>query len=207
MSRSRSNAAPAGYWPAPQAYIFAAMTLLIGIAIGYLLRGSSASPATSSSTRTAGSSSMSLPGGASGQAFDSTNVQGLLRQLQSRPNDPSLLAQVGNAYYDGQQYPQAIEYYQRALKVRPDDVNIRTDMGTAMWYSGDADGALEQFQQSLKYQPNHAQTLFNMGIVRWQGKNDSKGALDAWEQLLSANPNYSDRQRVLDLIQKVRSGG
>lgn len=208
MTRNRTNPVPAGYWPAPQAYILAAITLLIGIAVGYLLRGSgseSPTPSATASTSTAAPSSLSLPGSAS--VPTAVNVQPLLTQLQSRPNDPALLTDIANAYYDGQQYAQAIEYYQRALKLRPADVNVRTDMATAMWYSGNADGALQQFEQSLKYQPNHAQTLFNMGIVKWQGKNDGQAALQLWEKLLATNPNYPDRQKVLDMMQKVRTGG
>jgi len=199
MSGSRHSASPAGYWSAPQAYILATVTLLIGLGVGYLLRGSEVGTLTTTT---------SVP--VSRQAGQASNidvtVQPLLLQLQSRPNDPVLLARIGNTYYDGQQYAQAIEYYGRALKIQPNDVDVRTDMGTAMWYSGDADGALRQFEQSLQYQPTHAQTLFNMGIVKWQGKKDNQGALQAWERLLATNPNYGERQKVIELMQKVRSG-
>jgi tetratricopeptide (TPR) repeat protein len=160
----------------------------------------------SAATATGAFSSSSLPTGGAAPAFDSAGVQAMLAQLQSRPNDAPLLIQIGNAYYDGQRYQEAIEHNGRALNIRADDVNVRTDMGTAMWYSGDADGALKQFEQSLTYQPTHAQTMFNIGIVKWQGKHDNKGALQVWERLLATNPDYVDRQKVLDLMQKVKSG-
>ncbi len=208
MASNRNHPVPPGYWPAPQAYIFAAITLFIGMLVGYFLRGSgSSTPASTSSSTTTTSagmpSSLSLPGG---PAMPAANVGSLLSELQSRPNDPALLKQIGDAYYDSQQYQQAIEYYRRSLKIRPEDVNVRTDMGTAMWYSGDPDGAIQQFEQSLKYQPNHAQTLFNMGVVKWQGKKDPQGALQLWQRLLATNPDYPDRQKVEDMIQKVKSG-
>lgn len=208
MSRNRgrvNNAnVPAGYWKAPQAYIFATITLLVGIAVGYLLRGTGLPATQWQSSATSSSSSLGL--GQQSPDLTMAKVEPLLGQLQARPNDPALLADIGNAYYDGQQYPKAIDYYQRALRLRPDNVNVRTDMGTAMWYAGDADGALRQYEESLKYQPTHAQTLFNMGIVRWQGEKDGKGALQVWQQLLATNPNYPDRQKVEQLMQQVRSG-
>jgi tetratricopeptide (TPR) repeat protein len=74
-----------------------------------------------------------------------------------------------------------------------------------MWYSGDADGAIKQYEQSLKFQPTHAQTLFNMGIVKWQGKKDGKGAIQVWEELLATNPNYSERPKVKQLLDQVKS--
>ncbi len=209
MSRNRTrnpNAVPAGYWSTPQVYLFTAVTLLIGIAVGYLLRGSSApgSPAQSSApASTSLSASMpQLPNMGS-----TAKVEPLLAQLQTRPNDPALLADIGNAYYDSQQYQQAIDYYQRALKFRPADVNIRTDMGTAMWYLGNADDALRQYEQSLQYQPTHAQTLLNMGIVKWEGKKDGKGALQVWQRLLQTNPNFPDRQKVEQLMGEVKAAG
>jgi tetratricopeptide (TPR) repeat protein len=129
----------------------------------------------------------------------------LLQQLQTRPNDTDLLVNIGNSYYDGQEYAKAIEYYQKALKIRPEEVNVRTDMATAMWYSGDADGAIKQYEQSLRFQPTHAQTLFNMGIVKWQGKKDAKGAIKIWESLLASNPNYPDRPKVQQLLDQVKT--
>jgi cytochrome c-type biogenesis protein CcmH/NrfG len=128
----------------------------------------------------------------------------LLQQLKTGPNDPDLLVNIGNSYYDGQDYANAIDYYQRALKLRPENVNVRADMATAMWYSGNADGAIKQYEQSLKFQPTHAQTLFNMGIVKWQGEKDGKGAIQIWETLLASNPSYPDRPKVQQLLDQVK---
>ncbi len=204
-NRNRTQEVPAGYWTTPQAYIIASITLLIGIAMGYLLRGPGTPKVAEQSGLPAASASSLL-----GQQMPNllaAKVQPLLAQLQARPNDPALLADIGNAYYDSQQYQQAIDYYQRALQLRPTDVSIRTDMGTAMWYLGNADDALRQYEQSLKYQPSHAQTLLNMGIVKWEGKKDGKGALQVWQRLLQTNPNFPDRQKVEQLIGEVKAAG
>ncbi len=47
-------------------------------------------------------------------------------------------------------------------------------------------------------------TLFNMGVVKWQGKGDPKGAVAAWEQLLKTNPDYPEKARVLELIERAK---
>lgn len=77
-------------------------------------------------------------------------------------------------------------------------------MGTAYWYSGNADKALSELQTSLKYKPGHPQTLFNLGWVRWQGKADPKGAIEAWQQLLKANPDYPQKEQVEKYIAKAK---
>jgi len=129
----------------------------------------------------------------------------LLARLSSDPNNGEVLARIGNLYYDAQQYSAATDYYGRALKVRPADVSVRTDRGTALWYLGNADAALAEFNQALTYQPNNPDTLFNLGIVLWQGKGDAAGAVAAWERLLAANPNYSEKAKVEQLIAAVES--
>jgi cytochrome c-type biogenesis protein CcmH/NrfG len=206
MSRHSRHVAeiPPSYWKASQAYVLAVITLMLGIVMGYLFRGSSASAAQSRSSA-GGSFSDSAPAQAPSMPFNSSTVDALLERLKQNDRDPELLANIGNQYYDNRDYPKAIEYYERSLKIRPENVNVRTDMGTAIWYSGDADRALREYQASLKYQPNHAQTLFNMGIVKWQGKQDRKSALDLWQKLLFTNPTYAERQKVEQMIQQVQS--
>ncbi len=128
----------------------------------------------------------------------------LLEAVNKDPNDFDSLVKLGNLYYDGQQFPSAIQYYERALAIHPDNPDVRTDMGTAYWYTGNSEKALAAMETSLKYRPGHPQTLFNLGWVRWQGKQDPKGAIEAWQQLLKANPDYPERQQVEQYIAKAK---
>ena len=128
----------------------------------------------------------------------------LLGQLTTNPKNPALLAQVGNIYYDAQQFRDAIDYYTRALQGDPGNTNIRTDMATAYWYLGDPDRAIAEFDTVLKREPNKINALFNRGIVRWQGKMDVKGAVADWEALLRADPNYPQRPAVEQLIAQAK---
>ncbi len=207
-------------WTTTQAYTLAVVCLLLGGALGYLLRGSEPAavlPAQAAQTAQAPGQApagnpgpgqipgfSSVPGsGASSEMADKA-AQPMLEALNRNPKDVDTLVKVGNLYYDSRIYAKAIDYYQRALKITPGDPNIRTDMGTAMFYLGDSDKALAEFAKSLHYQPNHANTLFNMGIVKWQGKKDVQGAIAAWEQLLRTNPDYPERQKVQDLLARAK---
>jgi tetratricopeptide (TPR) repeat protein len=145
-----------------------------------------------------------VPGSGTSSEVTDKAAQPLLEALQRNPKDVDTLARLGNMYYDAQQYPKAIEYYQQALKITPSNADIRTDMGTAMFYAGDSDKALAEFQKSLSYRPNYPNTLFNMGIVKWQGKKDVQGAIAVWEQLLKTNPGYPNRQKVEELLNKAK---
>jgi cytochrome c-type biogenesis protein CcmH/NrfG len=205
-----------------QAYTLAIITLVIGIAVGYFARG----PATTTtSPEVAESAPAAAPAGGAGMSAGQlpgigTQQQGgaspemlakaaepLLGKLKTNPNDPDTLRQLGNIYYDGQAYPQAIEYYSKSLKIDPNNPDVITDMGTAYWYTGDADKAIDDFNKSLAIRPNHPGTMFNLGIVMWQGKKDPKGAVVVWENLLKANPNYDQKDQVQMLIERAKMHG
>jgi tetratricopeptide (TPR) repeat protein len=119
----------------------------------------------------------------------------LIERLKSDPNNVDLLVNIGNTYYDAQQYPSAIEYYQRILKLQPANTDVRTDMATAYWNTGSADSAIAEFGKALSYEPNQANALFHLGIVQWQGKMDANGALTTWQKLLDTNPNYQGKDK------------
>ena len=125
----------------------------------------------------------------------------LIEKLKSDPNNSSLLIQIGNLYKGTHQFKDAADYYGKAVKIDPKNVAIRTEMASCMYYSGDVDGAISQLQQSLHYDPKDANSLFNLGMVKWQGKQDSKGALAAWKELLKSNPQISaDRKATVQKL-------
>ena len=198
-------------WTSVQAYVLAVICLLVGIAGGWFIRGSQ-SPATAA-TETPSASAPAMgdanagaqpPTPAQMQKMADTTAGPLIEKLKADPNNVGLLENIGNVYYDAQQFPTAIDYYQRALKVEPANTGVRTDMATAIWYTGNADAAIAEFQKSLSYEPNKANTLFNLGIVEWQGKMDIDKAVATWQKLLDTNPNYEGKDKVLELIAQAK---
>ncbi len=227
QSQSSNNQSPNNHWTGTQAYVLAVFCLVLGVIVGYLFRGS-ASPATQTAAATAPSAASQQPDpnsqaastqSASNQAASNQAASNqsaltqaaltqatapLLDAVNRNPNDYDSLVKLGNVFYDAQQFPNAIQYYERALALHPENPDVRTDMGTAYWYAGDADKAIAAMETSLKYRPGHPQTLFNLGWIRWQGKADPKGAVDDWEKLLKANPAYPQRQKVEEYIAKAK---
>lgn len=194
-----------GTWTNREVYLLALVGLIAGLLVGYILRGSSREPGSSGGIAPTGSAAPSSPAATPTAESLQPLAEPLLAALKVDPKNVDTLVQLGNLYYDHHIYPQAIEYYTRALELRPNEVNVRTDLGTALWYSGSPEKAIVEYQKSLALDPSHANTLFNLGIVRSEGLRDYAGAIAAWEQLLKANPEYPQRQHVLDLIEKARS--
>ena len=132
-------------------------------------------------------------------------VARLLEQAEKDPSDKDSRIQLGNTFYDLEQYEQAIKWYAATLELDPKNVNVRTDMGTAYHFMGNHDRALQEFAISLSIDPTHPQTLQNMGWVKYNGKKDYQGALEAWTQLLKTHPDYQNAEQVRKQIEQVKA--
>src|SRR6266576_6183552 len=201
LPSATSNFRVAPNWSNVQAYLLAAFCLLLGVALGYLFRGSASSMPQAVTARQS-----------TGFAVENTQAQAALQQsvvplleaVNRNPADYDAFVKLGDLYYDGQQFPNAIQYYERSLVIHPENPDVRTDLGTAYWYTGNADKALAEMEISLKYKPGHPQTLFILGWGKWQGKTDAKGAVAAWQNLLKTNPDYPQKQQLEQYIAKAK---
>jgi cytochrome c-type biogenesis protein CcmH/NrfG len=200
MADESQGATPAS-WKTAQVYIMALVCLLLGLALGYLFRGSRARSLTMSAPAAAPQASTS-PAGHPMPTLDQmkqmadTKAEPLLSQLKSDPNNAGLLIQVGKIYQSTHQFKEAAIYFGKSLQVNPKDVATRTEMASCLYYDGDVDGAIAQLQQTLQDDPKDANALFNLGMIKWKGKNDANGAIATWRQLLKSNPHLENAKKA-----------
>lgn len=178
--------------------VYVTATLVAGLLGGYLISiGFDRTPATAP----AAAATTATP---SATLADEARLSAYRGILARDPRNLQAAVDAGNLLYDARRYVEAIPFYQQAFALNSRDVNVSTDLGTALWYSGRPDEALGQYARSLALDKAHAQTLLNTGIVKAEGKRDYLGAIAAWEQLLSAHPEYQEAARVRSLIADAR---
>ncbi len=212
MAATKSNTPQ--NWTSIQAYLMAVICLIVGTAVGYLVRGSqNATPASTPETVSAAAqapadamhgSANQTPTAAQMKAMADQQAAPLLAKLKINPADTDALAQIGNVYYDAQQFNVAVDYYGRVLAIDPGNAAVRTDMGTAYLYLNDPDRAIQEFQVALKNNPKHGQALFNLGMAQWRGKGDATGAIATWEKLLKTVPDFPQRADVEQMIAQAK---
>ncbi len=220
MDNNQTDPQPATpLWKPAQTYTMAVVCLLIGLVIGYFLRGSASQPVAAVATEAAAQPSQGSlaqnPHAGMGQQqrmptldemkqMADKQAEPLLAQLQKNPDDADLLNKIGTMYRVTHQFKTAIDYYQKSLAINPKNVGARTDMASCMYYLGDVDGALKQLDKSLTYDPKHAGTLINIGIIKWKGKNDVDGAVATWQKMLKLNPDFENKEMIENLIDQAR---
>jgi cytochrome c-type biogenesis protein CcmH/NrfG len=198
-------------WQSKVVYDTGSVCLILGLAAGYLLRGSSFRPRASAADPPAHSAiSSGSEQAASLEQMKQTadkQVQLLLEKLQKDPNNTELLAHIAYTYEAAHQFKEAAGYFARVLGQDPANVGLRTERASCLYYDGDVDGALGQLRLSLKSDPKDVNLLFNLGVILWKGKNDATGAIAAWKKLLETNPNLPRRPMVEQMMAEARQQG
>ena len=174
--------------------------ILFGVIVGYVIGSGQMQGAAA----TAAAAPVAAAAPQSTSLVTDADLQPYRDILAQDSKNSGAAAALANKLYDAGRYSEAIPFYQQALTNDAKNVNVSTDLGTAMFYAGRPDDALAQLQKSLAIDPTHAQTLFNIGIVKRDGKNDRKGAVEAWERLLASNPSYPEATRVRSLINESK---
>lgn len=195
-----------------QVYWMAAISLAVGLAMGFLLRGLQLSTPPAPLVAKAGLAAPSdgahgagrMPSLEEMKHMADKQAAPLLEQLKRDPNNSALLMQIAGIYHTTHQFKQAAAYYDKARQVAPRNVALRTKLAASLYRSGDVDGAIAQLNQALSYDPKDANALFNLGLIRLQGKKDGKGALAAWQKLLKTNPQLSADRKAE--VQKLMAG-
>ncbi|MBW7877577.1 MAG: tetratricopeptide repeat protein, partial [Candidatus Cloacimonetes bacterium] len=70
--------------------------------------------------------------------------------LKIRPRDPATLNNLGNVYYDFQNFAAALTHYKMALKIEPSFYTAWNNLGNTQMELKDPRSAVESFKKSLK---------------------------------------------------------
>ena len=103
-----------------------------------------------------------------------------------------------------QDWPGAIQAFQRGLAVAPGDASLRYWMASAMIASGDAAGAEREFQAIVRAQPDFAKAHFSLGAI-FDQQNKPAEALREYQEAVRYAPNLSDAR--LRLANSLRRAG
>lgn len=191
-----SESATSEFLQTKQVCLMAMICLVLGLGIGYALRGLEGSPSRSVAAAGSPSASKHLPTLEEMKRMADNQAAPLLAKLTSNPKDSALLVQVAEIYHGSHQFKEAASYYDKAVQSDPKSVALRNRLASSLYRSGDVDGAIAQLNEGLRYDPRDANSLFNLGMIRLQGKGDGKGAIAAWQRLLKSNPQLSAERRA-----------
>jgi cytochrome c-type biogenesis protein CcmH/NrfG len=196
-----------------ESILFAVAGMLFGVIVGWIIGSQQQAGRAMAQPQAAAAVEAPAAGGQAPQqaaVLDEGRVQALQTIVNNDPKNAEARVQLGNVYFDGERYQDAIKWYEEALRIDPKNVDASTDLGVSYYYANDPDRALKQFEYSLSLQPRHTKTLLNQGIVRAFGKQDLDGATASWQKVVQIAPESQEGQaakRALDSMKSAHPGG
>ena len=132
-----------------------------------------------------------------------SELQGL---LSANPDDPGLLAAMGNVYFDASRWDDAREWYERSLQVSSGDPSVITDLAVVYRNLGQPQRTIELLDQAIAASPEHWQAWYNKVVVYQFDLHEHDAAaeaLDTLQGLKESNPQIPD---LSGLEQEVHGG-
>lgn len=177
--------------------------VLLGLLAGWIIGSQQTTPAR---TETTPAQQASAPAQQQGPpTLDESLAARLESTAESSPRDADTRVRLGNLYFDGGRFDEAVRWYTAALEIEPRNVDASTDLGIAFYYMNQPDRALAQFDRSLALDPKHSKTLLNVGIVRAWGKQDLEGAAKAWQRVIDVAPGSEEASRAKQGLEGIRT--
>ncbi len=128
----------------------------------------------------------------------------ILRDLEARldanPDDPELLAHIGDIYFEMRDYNRAIDFYTRAVELNPDDVDSYNDLGLSNHYTGNSAKGLEIVEKGIKKNPYHQRIWLTKGFILAYGMGNLDGAREAWERAKALDPDSQVGKAAADFL-------
>ncbi|PKL75726.1 MAG: hypothetical protein CVV27_13875 [Candidatus Melainabacteria bacterium HGW-Melainabacteria-1] len=123
----------------------------------------------------------------------------LLAQLQSRPNAPELLNDLGQLAQEEGNEQAAADYFQRALAADPAHPVIRYNLGSLYLTQQQPALALPHLQAALSQQPRYPKAAYNLALV-YIALGQPEQAKPLLQQVLSWEPGHAEARQTLSAL-------
>ncbi len=183
------------------AFLFMAIAFIAGIVVGVVMT-------VYHEDKTPLPQAVSQPASAPATASIPEDVQNQVNSLRSilkdDPKNRNALVQLGNLYFDSEQFDKAIEAYSKALEIDPQNADVRTDMGIMYRRKGEFDRAIAEFTKAAEMNPHHVNSRYNLGVVLLHDKGDIPGAIKAWQDFLRVEPTGPRADNIRNQMEKMK---
>lgn len=128
------------------------------------------------------------PAGA-GMTMEQTNtLLALEREIAVHPDNSGAWIEMGNTYFDTDQYAKAITAYTKALELTPNNANVLTDLAVMYQRNGQPEVAIATFDKAIQVDPRHEPSRLNKAIVLMYDLHNDTAAIQTLQDLLALNP-------------------
>jgi Flp pilus assembly protein TadD len=129
----------------------------------------------------------------------------LTRSLDRDPENPEILMDLGNLYYDRDDWDHAVETYEKARRKAPKNPNLLSDLGAAHRNRGEFELAVAYFQKAREADANHWQSLLNWLLVEAYDRRDAVAAQRLYDEVKQRYPEIPQIEKIQEQISSIRA--
>jgi len=107
------------------------------------------------------------------------------------PKEIDIYISLGSAFYDKEDYENALVVYRRALELDPQNGKIHCNLGYLHWGMGDISEGIKEYELSIKYEPDYDIAHNNLGVIYLDDLAHIQKAIDCFQEAIRINPNYA----------------
>ncbi len=134
---------------------------------------------------------------------DQAKVADLMGKLQANPQDVAVLFDLGNVYYQGDDYKQAAEWYQKVLDVNASDEKGLIALGAASFNLGDLAKAESTWNKAAELYPNNPEVFYDLGFLYMTTKRMDEMKV-AWDKVVQIAPDSQFAKTVQSHVGGVK---
>jgi predicted O-linked N-acetylglucosamine transferase (SPINDLY family) len=117
---------------------------------------------------------------------------GLLEKAAAlKPNNATILLNLGNALAASLDFHQAASAYRKALGIEPQAPDTLFNLALAIRKVGDLPGALTCLESAIACQPDFAEAHFHLGCLLWEQRRVEE-AITAYRRALDSRANFRE---------------
>lgn len=116
------------------------------------------------------------------------------QQVELAPNNTNEFIQAHNKgllLLEGNQFPAALEYFEKALMIEPTSFEGHHNKGMTLEKMGRLQEALGHYQQAIEYCPESSRTFNNLGNA-YRELDRLNEAIQSFEKAIELDPNYAE---------------
>jgi tetratricopeptide (TPR) repeat protein len=117
------------------------------------------------------------------------------------PKNGELAAQAGDALVQTGALEESEKFYQSALAINPNMAHVYNRLGIAYRQQKKFMQALDLYTKALEYSPHDENLYYNIARNMWE-MGDFAGAEDFLLKSLQIKPDFSEAQRLLQVVKK-----
>lgn len=140
----------------------------------------------------------------SAKGLDQAAVADLMGKLQANPNDVSVLFNLGNVYYQADDYKQAGEWYQKVLDVDGTDEKGLVALGATAFNLGDLAKAESVWTKAAELYPNNPEVFYDLGFLYMTTQRMPEMKV-AWDKVVEIAPDSAFAKTVQSHVGSVKT--